>query len=48
MLIKHSGGNRFNRIVGNDLSNMYAAGFAPDIEGQYLMLFIYLVEYQII
>lgn len=34
MIHKHSGGNRFNRELGADLTNMYAAGFAPVLDDE--------------
>ena len=49
MLHKHSGGNRFNRLMGNDLSNMYAACFAPVLEDEsFLNPFIFYVERRLI
>lgn len=49
MVHKHSGGNRFNRVVGNDLSNIYAAGFAPSLEDeQFLNPFIFYAERMLI
>lgn len=45
MIHKHSGGNRFNRVVGSDLANMYAAGFAPKFEKEeFLNPFIFYAE----
>lgn len=49
MIYKHSGGNRFNRVMGNDLSNMYAAGFAPVLEDErFLNPFIFYAERRLI
>lgn len=45
MLHKHSGGNRFNRVLGNDVFDMYAAGYAPKFEDErYLNPFIFYIE----
>ncbi len=49
MVYKHSGGNRFNRVMGNDLSNMYAAGFAAVLEDErFLNPFIFYTERRLI
>lgn len=49
MIHKHSGGNRFNRELGGDLSNIYVAGFAPIIEDdRYLNPFIFYAERKLI
>lgn len=46
---KHSGGNRFNRTIGKDLSNMYAAGFAPILENvEAINPFIFYAERKLI
>ena len=47
-IFKHSGGNRFHKCFEGDLSNVYAAGFAPELDEPYLTPFIYLVERQLI
>jgi hypothetical protein len=45
MVYKHSGGNRFNRVIGSDLSNIYAAGFSPRLEDErFLNPFIFYTE----
>jgi len=49
MIHKHSGGNRFNRVIGNDLSKVYAAGFAPILEDKrFLNPFIFYSERKLI
>lgn len=49
MIHKHSGGNRFNRIMGNDLNNVYAAGFAPIMkDARFLNSFIFYTERKLI
>ena len=49
MIHKHSGGNRFNRVLGNDITNMYAAGFAPILDKkQFLNPFIFYTERKLI
>ncbi len=46
---KHSGGNRFNRKLGDDLTNVYAAGFAPVfVDERYLNSFIFYAERKLI
>lgn len=47
-VFKHSGGNRFHKCFQGDLYNIYAAGFAPDLDEPFLTPFIYLVERQLI
>lgn len=45
MIHKHSGGNRFNRTLGGDLTNLYAAGFSPKIEEEkFLNPYIFYAE----
>ncbi len=45
----HSGGNRFNRLMGNDLTNMYAAGFAPVLDDErFTSPFIFYTERKLI
>lgn len=49
MIHRHSGGNRFNRVMGNDLTNIYAAGFAPILEDErFLNPFIFYTERMLI
>lgn len=49
MVYKHSGGNRFNRLVGNDLTNLYAAAFAPQLaDERFLNPFIFYAERRLI
>ena len=49
MIHKHSGGNRFNRVVGCDVTNIYAAGFAPILENEeFLNPFIFYAERKLI
>ena len=49
MVHKHSGGNRFNRELGSDLTNIYAAGFIPVIEDKkFLNPFIFYAERKLI
>jgi hypothetical protein len=46
---KHSGGNRFNRELGDDLTNIYAAGFAPELEEKkFLNPYIFYAERKLI
>ncbi len=46
---KHSGGNRFNRELGADLTNIYAAGFAPEFDDKRLLNpFIFYAERKLI
>lgn len=46
---KHSGGNRFNRTIGDDLTNIYAAIFSPNIEDdRFLTPFILYAERKLI
>ena len=46
---KHSGGNRFNRELGAELMNIYAAGFAPEFDDKcYLNPFIFYAERKLI
>lgn len=47
-LIKHSGGNRYNKCFQGNLDDIYAAAFAPEIKEPYLTPYIYLVERQLI
>lgn len=49
MIHKHSGGNRFNRLLGTDIKNIYAAGFAPIIKDEvFLNPFIFYTERKLI
>ena len=47
-IFKHSGGNRFHKCFCGDLTNIYAAGFAPKLDEPHLTPFIYLIERQLI
>ena len=49
MIYKHSGGNRFNRELGGDLTNIHAAGFAPVLDDEdFKNPFIFYVERKLI
>jgi hypothetical protein len=49
MIHKHSGGNRFNRELNGDLTNVYVSAYTPLLENEnYLNPFILYVERKII